>query len=436
MPAEEMDIAADSELALAMPQDFAEGYIRLMHEAEALFGAHHFRSYHFLVALSDHFAAMQLEHHESTDDHFSERALIDLESNRDDVPPTLAHELAHSWNGKYRRPIGLATTDYQQPMKTELVWVYEGLTTYLGDILTARSGFWTSEEFREIFASTFAQVDHTAGRAWRPLVDAAISAPFQREAGPEWDSWPSPGPEWGSLRRLDYYDEGELLWLEVDTTIRRQTSDRRSLDDFCHAFFGPPGGLPIVKPYPFNDLVAALNEVAPYDWRSFFQKRVYEIAPHPPLGGIEQGGWKLIYNAEPNDWMQSQERLSHAVNLLYSVGMIVQEKESEKEATIVDVVPGMAAAEAGIAPGMKLVAVNGQPWSPEVLLDALKHPGSPPRLELLVENAGFLRTYNLRYGGGPARVTRIWNAIFLAPTCWGKSFGPVRCRRPLPIESF
>ena len=386
MPPEEMDVAADSETALAVPQTFVEGYLRLMQEAEALFGAHHFRSYHFLVVLSDHPAASTIEHQESSYHHFSERALIDVKMNRDDVGYSLPHELTHSWNGKYRRPRGIATPDFQQSMKTELVWVYEGLTNYLGEVLSARSGFWTPEEYRESVAMEIAEEQHRAGRTWRPLVDTAVSAPMLFELDePEWASW---------RRASDFYLESTLIWLEADVIIRQRSSGRRSLDDFCHAFFGPPSGSPIVKSYTFNDLVAALNEVVPYDWRGFFQKRVYTIAPQVPLGGIEQGGWKLIYNAKPNYWRQDP-----LDGLRYSIGMRVQGGK-DKEGAILDVVPGLSAAEAGIAPGMKLVAVNGQPWSPQILRDALNTPGTPQRLELLVENAGVRRTYNLKYAGG------------------------------------
>jgi predicted metalloprotease with PDZ domain len=274
-------------------------------------------------------------------------------------------------------------------MRTELVWVYEGLTEYLGDVLAARSGFWTPERYRESDAAAYyiAEQEHRAGRTWRPLVDTAVSAPmlFEHVFEREWTSW---------RRGVDFYFESALIWLEADVIIRQRSNGRRSLDDFCQAFFGPPSGPPMVKPYTFDDLVAALNEVAPYDWKGFFQKRVYDIAPHVPLDGIEQAGWKLIYNGKPNKWEQSP-----LAGLRYSIGMTVQSGK-DKEGTIADVVPGMAAAEAGIAPGMKLVAVDGQPWSPEILLDALTTPGTPPRLELLVENAGILRTYGLKYNGG------------------------------------
>lgn len=391
LPPAEMDIVADHESALAIPQKLVETWTRLMQEAEALFGAHHYRSYHFLVTLSDHMTGGgAVEHHESSDDRYAERALTDDRMTRDIAAGNLTHELVHSWNGKYRRPAGIATPEYQQPMKDELLWVYEGLTEYLGRVLHARIGLQTPEAFREGLASDAAAFDHTPGRLWRPLVDTAVATsyhyPYVGGGGDEWASW---------RRDNDFYDEGALIWLEADVIIRQQSGGHRSLDDFCHSFFGPPSGPPMMKPYTFDDLVAALNQVVAYDWRGFFQKRVYDISPHTPLGGIEQGGWKLIYNQQRNYWDNDP-----LPDLSYSIGMTVQ-TEKDKYGAILDIVPGAPAAEAGIAPGMKLVAVNGQPWSPEILLGALSASGTPPRLELLVENAGFPRTYVLRYGGGP-----------------------------------
>jgi predicted metalloprotease with PDZ domain len=387
-PPQELDIAADSAAALEIPEESVAGYTRLMAETGMLFGANHYRDYHFLLTLSDVEPPNGLEHHESSDDRAPERTLIDP-NLRKLMAGLLPHEFVHSWNGKYRRPAGLATSDYQQPMKGELLWIYEGLTTYLGEILTARSGLYTPQQFREQLALTASEMSHRAGRIWRPLEDTAVSAQILYEAPPEWTAW---------RRSADFYPESELIWLEADTIIRKQTNGRRSLDDFCRAFEGPPSGPPEMKPYTLDEVVAALNQVAPYDWRGFFQARVFAVATQAPLGGIEQGGWRLVYNDTPNELLQAGEKFAHGMDLTSSLGMVIRQEKKEDEGTIVDVIPGMAAAAAGIAPGMKLVAVNGRKWSPEVLLAALK---AHTPLQLLVENIGYYKTYTLNYADGP-----------------------------------
>ena len=386
-PRQEMDVAADSEAALQASAQTINHYRKLMAEVHALFGAQHYREYHFLYTLSDAEGSSGLEHHESSDDRAPERSLVD-EKLLLLMAGLLPHELVHSWNGKYRRPAGLSTPDYQQPMKGNLLWVYEGLTTYLGEILTARSGLYTPEQFREALASTAAGMAHRAGRSWRPLEDTAVSVQTLSLAANEWTS---------ERRSVDYYPESELIWLEADTMIRRQTKGQRSLDDFCRAFFGPPSGPPALKTYTLEDVVAALNQVAPYNWASFFQQRVYTLAPRAPLGGIEQGGWRLVYTDQPNAITQAAEKQFHVLDLENSLGLTLS-LGNEKAAAVSDVVPGMPAPAAGIAPGMTLLAVNGRKFSPAVLRDVLQ---SRQPLQLLVQNVGYYKTHTIAYRDGP-----------------------------------
>ena len=383
-PPQELDIAADSDVGLAWSQELIDKHKRLMAEASALFGAHHYNSYHFLISLSDiPNGGGGLEHHESSDDRTSLRAYVDRDLVKL-VAGLLPHEYVHSWNGKYRRPAGLATPNYQEPMKGELLWVYEGLTSYLGDVLTARSGLWTPEQFREGLAETAASLDHEAGRRWRPLVDTAVSVQSISEAP----------REWANLRRsLDYYPESVLIWLEADTIIRAESKAQKSLDDFCRAFFGPPSGGPALKTYTLDDVVAALNQVQPHDWAGFFKARVYDVNPRAPLGGIEQGGWKLEYNETPNELRRASEQRGGGLNYIDTIGMSV----SRADGNINEVVAGMPAAQAGISPGMRLVAVNMRAWTPDNMRDALL---SRQPFELLVNNDGVLKVVKVDYRDG------------------------------------
>jgi predicted metalloprotease with PDZ domain len=385
-PPVEMDIAADSAGALDPPPDVWEHYKNLIRQTSALFGAQHYRDYHFLYGLSDHVAHFGLEHHESNDSRSDERALVDARK-RLLSSGLLSHEYVHSWNGKYRRPADLATPDYEKPMQTDLLWVYEGLTQYLGQILTGRSGERTSEEFRDALANTAAELDHRPGRTWRNLQDTADGVPAMQGAPHQWESW---------RRALDYYEEDELNWLWVDTIIRQQTHGQKSMDDFCRIFHGGPSGPPQLKTYVFEDIVNTLNQVAPYDWRGFWTERLANHGPGAPLGGIEGSGWKLVYDETRSELVRSYEEDRSAVNAAYSIGLWLQE-----DGSITDTVEGMTAAQAGIGPGMKLIAVNGKKFSADVLRDALrKGKDSAAALELLVENTEYYRTFRLDYHGG------------------------------------
>ncbi len=380
----EVDIAADSPEALDFKSDVVAGWSRLVAETGALFGARHYTRYHFLLGLSDHVAHFGLEHHQSSDNRVHERSLVDEDLTKLSSL-LLPHEFTHSWNGKYRRPAGLATPDYQEPMKGDLLWVYEGLTQYYGTVLAGRSAAATPEWVREVLAWNAADMDNTAGRSWRPLADTAVAAQVLYAAREDWASW---------RRSVDFYPEGTLIWLEADTLIRAKTRDARSLDDFCRRFHGGTSGPPQVVTYRFDDVVNTLNEVAPNDWKGFFESRIEAVEPRAPLGGIDASGWRLVYNDKPNLRIQAHEKAEKTIDLTYSIGLSMKE-----DGTVVDVAPGLAAAQAGVAPGMKLLGVNGRRWSSTVLHDAVRVTRTT-RMELLLENGEYYRTFRLDYAGG------------------------------------
>lgn len=385
-PVTEMDIAADSAAALEAPQQAWDHYRSLVDQTQKLFGAHHYRDYHFLYTLSDHVAHFGLEHHESDDSRVGERSLVD-DTARKMSAGLLPHEYVHSWNGKFRRPADLATPDYQQPMQDDLLWVYEGLTNYLGFVLTARSGLLTAEQDRDDLALTAAALDHLPGREWRNLQDTADAAPELYFSPRAWES---------ERRSTDFYDEDTLNWLWVDVIIRQQTKGAKSLDDFCKLFHGAPSTGPMVNPYTFEDVVSALNQIAPYDWRGFWTERLTNHGPGAPLGGIEGSGWKVVYDETPSEMASAAMGAYHYVSAAYSIGLILGE-----DGTVSDTIEGMPAAKAGIGPGMKLIAVNDHRYSPEVLRDALKSAKtSPDPIALLIENTEYYKTYKLDYHAG------------------------------------
>jgi predicted metalloprotease with PDZ domain len=382
----EMDIMADTAAALEMKPETLAGLRKIVQEAYALFGARHYRSYKFLVTLSDHGGSEGLEHHESSEDGVGEKAFSE-ELELLDFAELIGHEYAHSWNGKYRRPASLTTPDFEQPMHGELLWVYEGLTQYLGKVLPARSGLWSAEDFREAMAAVAAELENQSGRQWRPLVDTAIAVQF---------TYPSPRAWMNYRRRVDYYDEGSLIWLEADVLIRARTNGKLSLDDFCRRFHGGQDTAPLVKTYTFDDVVNTLNEVTPYDWRSFLNARVNAINPHAPVAGITNGGWKLVYTDKPNTQVRIADHARKSIDLSFSVGMLLKE-----DGTVMDANPNFPAFKAGLAPGMKILSVNGRTWSTDVLHNAITAAKtSTAPIELVVENGSFNETYRVNYHGG------------------------------------
>jgi predicted metalloprotease with PDZ domain len=385
-PGHYLHVAGDSDRAVELTDDQIQHYKNLVEETGALFGSRHYRSYHFLFTLSDHVASFGLEHHESSDDRIGERGMVD-EVTRKVNADLLPHEFTHSWNGKYRRPAGLATPDYAEPMKGGLLWVYEGLTQYLGQILTPRSGLLTPEEFREDLAITAAALDRKSGRTWRPLEDTAVAAQLLYNARDDYA---------GYRRGVDYYDEGTLIWLEADVLIRDLSKGAKSLNDFCRAFHGGPGGAPALKTYTFEDIVAGLNAVQPYDWADFLHKRLESTAPHAPLGGIENSGWKLTFTSSRSEMWRNHEEDSKTINMLYSIGLKVSE-----DGGISDVAIGGPAQKAGVSPSTKLMAVNGRQYAPVILREAVQSAVTKTGpIELLVKNGEYYQTFKIDYHGG------------------------------------
>src|SRR5215472_15837110 len=378
----QLDLVADSEDALNLSPKDKQGVTNLVAESGKLFGARHYRDYHFLLALSDHVQHFGLEHHESNDSRLPERTLMGPSSGMA-LGALLAHEFVHSWNGKFRRPADLTVPYYQQPMKTDLLWGYEGLTDYLGPMLAARSGLWTPDQYHEHLASIAAMLGPgRPGRTWRPLLDTAVGEPglgFARG----WLNW---------RRGTDYYDEGNLVWLEVATIVHRESGGTKSIDDFCQEFHGGPNQGPQVKTYTFEDLVKTLNALAPFDLARFFHTRLTSTSADAPVGGIENGGWKIEFSDKP---LKLEGRRGNPGDV-HSIGLQVA-----SDGVVTDAIVGSPAFEAGISSQMKIVGVNGRVYTQELLSDAIRSAKDTAQpITLLVVVDDFFRTCTINYHDG------------------------------------
>jgi predicted metalloprotease with PDZ domain len=420
-----LNLFADSAETLDVrPQQLAAHH-KLVQEAYALLGPPHYDRYEFLLAMSDHFGDIGLEHHRSSENRRPPSYFIDWDkvgAGRDLLP----HEFSHSWNGKFRRPAGLATPDFNTPMRNSLLWVYEGLTNYFGAVLAARSGLWSEDFGRQSWASLAANMDRNrAGRTWRALEDTTDQPLITPRRPLSWLSW---------QRTEDYYTEGELLWLDIDTRIRELTRDKRSLDDFARAFFsgssggssrGASGGVasaagagpgaaadPTVAltgtstaggvflgpvTYTFADVVQALKAIAPFDWEKFLTERLYGHGPGAPLDGLTRGGWKLVFTETPSDYVRSLEDQRKAVDFTFSLGFAV----SSLTGQLTEVRWGGPAYEAGLTMGTALIAVNGREYRAERLKTAIQLAKlNKQPVELLVKNLDRYKTVRIAYFEG------------------------------------
>lgn len=366
----------------------------LVSQADKVFGPRRFARYDFLLAVSDQFSGIGLEHHQSSENGVKGNYFTDWAKGsigRD----LLAHEYAHVWNGKFRRPGDLWTPHYNTPMQNSLLWVYEGQTQYWGAVLAARSGLVSQADAREDLATTAAWLDARAGRVWRNLQDTT-NDPILSTQGwrRDWRDW---------QRGADYYDESRLIWLEADMLIRERSGGTRSLDDFARAFFGVEAARPAqdLRPvlYSFDDVVRELNRVQPHDWAHFLRQRLDTHEPGAPLAGIVNSGWKLGWSEQPSDYVKAQEAYDESSDFNYSLGLMVG-----KEGRLTRVVWGSPAFQAGLTSGATLLAVNGRSYKAERLKDAITAAKSDDKtggkIELLVKVGDQYRSVPITWRGG------------------------------------
>ena len=385
-PKHYLDMVADMSESLEISQAQIDQLSNLVRQTGPLFQSRHYNSFRMLVTLSDHISGGAFDHHQSLDNRrpanfLTNKRSLTLYGN------FIAHDFVHSWNGKYRCPVGLVTPNYQVPIDTSGLWVYEGLTDYLSAVLAVRSGIWTREQFLDQFAEIAAKFDHRPGKTWRDLQDTATMAPIL------WSVDGSRGYESWRLGGFDFYGEGELVWLEVDTIIRNKTGGKKSLDDFLALFYGQERDTgPKVVPFTFEQLVKALNTVAPNDWVAFFAQRLHELTPTAPLGGITGGGYRVVYRDTPSAWTA----LEGDKDFAYSIGMDVR-----PDGTISDVHIGSPAQTAGFGPGMKLLTINQHPFSIDGLQQAIRDAkDTTAPIECTVDNSGVVATLALSYHDG------------------------------------
>ena len=385
-----LHLMADSAAALTASEAQIDAHRRLVQQADKLFGPRRFAHYDFLLALSDELGGIGLEHHQSSENGVNlkyfeawDKAVADRE--------LLPHEYAHSWNGKFRRPADLATRHFNEPMQNSLLWLYEGQTEYWGRLLAVRSGLVSAQLSRESLAQMIASLDSRAGRQWRNLQDTTNEPPIAtRNDKRDWRDW--------QRTRSEYYNESVLVWLDADTLIREQTAGARSLDDFAAAFFNPPGGVSQLGPLPytFDDVVAALQAVLPYNWARFLRDRLDGHGPGAPLDGLARAGWRLAWRETPSDDFKANEAHWKATDLSHSIGLYLADGGK-----LSGVRWDGPAFRAGLAPGMSLVAVNQIAYKADRLKAAISanRDGSAP-IELLVRDGERFKTVRIDWRGG------------------------------------
>ena len=382
-----LDMAADDPQNLNASPKQIDAHRALVQQAYKLFASHHYDHYDFLMALSDEFSFAGLEHHQSGENGVRSNYFSDWDHQQSWRSNLVSHEFIHSWDGKFRRPADQLTANFNLPMQDSLLWVYEGATSYWGHVLGARSGLVDASQMREGLAATAALYDNRVGRNWRSLADTTNEPIINRRRPLGWMSY---------QRAEDYYSEGELIWLDVDTKIRELSDERRSLDDWARSFFGVQNGRHQPLGYTFRDVVASLNAVQPYDWQTFLSARLEGHGPGAPLAGITRAGWKLVYGDTPTDFFKDVEAYRKVSDFYYSLGLVL-----DSNGRIADVLWNSPAFKAGLSQGFTVIAINGKAYKPELLKSAISAAKVEHQsIELLLRQAERYQTTRIDYFEG------------------------------------
>lgn len=414
-----LNLFGDEARQIEASEEQIQKHRNLVQEAYHVFGPGHFDRYDFLLAMSATMGGIGLEHHRSSENAAGKDYFLkwDKQVNARDLLP---HEMTHSWNGKWRRPADLWTANYEIPMRNSLLWVYEGQTSYWGEVLAARSGLWSKQEALDNLALTAANyAEGRPGKAWRPLVDTTNEPILSARRPQPWRAF---------IRPEDYYAEGALIWLEADMLIRERSGGKRSLDDFSRAFFG--GGEPGSRTpslYTFEDVVGTLNKVEPYDWAGFLRERVLQVNPQAPLEGLARGGWKLVFTEQPTETAKNLAGEEAGGDFLYSLGM-----RTSRAGDVTDVLWDSLAFRQNLTPNSKILAVNGRKFEVKALEDAVTAGKDGTPIELLVQDGDRIRPVQFAYKGGlryprleriegtPDRLSVLFAAKVSAPKSNGK----------------
>ena len=379
------DALADSPGSLAAEDEHVSALRELVRQTYKVFGDPYYRHYDFLIALSEPFSRIGLEHLSSTEirepPHFFTQWKTMAASRT-----VLSHEFVHSWIGKKHRPADLATPNYNVPMGDTLLWCYEGETDYWTYILARRGNLLTREQALDAIARTAAYVDSRNGREWRNLQDTTNDPVMSGEHARAWTSW---------QRSFDYYPESVFLWMEIDARLREATNNAKSMNDFARTFHGGLKGDGVVT-YTFDDIANALNTLSPGDWRAFLRERLDSKIRHPAAEALRASGWRVVYTDKQSDFSKDSDKEEKRADFQYSLGFMVG-----REDEVASVEWDGPAFRAGLAAHGKLVAVNGYAYKEEDLryaITAAKASGEP--IALLVKYEDFYKTITVPYTGG------------------------------------
>ncbi|UXH78261.1 hypothetical protein [Roseateles amylovorans] len=368
----QLHVFANDPADLATSADRAEAFRRSIAQVQLLFGERARPPFHVLMALDERMGGPGgIEHRHATELFLPDDYLRSPQSNLRNLDLAL-HEYIHSWNGTQFVPADMRAHNYNEPLQNSLLWVYEGLTQYLGKVTAARGGMRTLEEALDDLAIDAALAQTQASHRWKSLRDSVHDPVTLSGKGIEWSDFTG---------KKNYYGDGALLWLAVDVEIRTRSGGRKSLDDFVRLFFSAPTrGVDDTRFYTEAEVHQALQQVVPGDWKRFLDARLDALDADLLLTGLARAGYRLVYSDSPSITFAQDARDRGVEDHLFSLGLAV-----DASGAVRAVQWDGPAFRAGLAPGAKLRQVNGAPFSVDGLKAAV---GAARPVRLRVDQDG------------------------------------------------
>ena len=229
--------------------------------------------YHFLNQLLPYKHYHGVEHHNSTVITLGPAELVMTETLYKEFLGVSCHELFHTWNIKSIRPAEMQPYDYARENYFRTCFIAEGITTYYGEYLLARSHVRTPTQYFEELDAVLHKHFADAGPDNLSLADASVDL---------WLDGYKPGvPD----RKVSVYHKGALAALLLDLTLRQLSGQARSLDDVMRRLYAEFGQTGIG--YTEADYIRLVEEVAGRKMGAYFDKFIYGLEPlAPPLDKV------------------------------------------------------------------------------------------------------------------------------------------------------
>jgi predicted metalloprotease with PDZ domain len=385
-PPHVLHVFSDDEAAESISDEVVKKYAEMVKQTSYLIGSHPFDRFDILLGVTDSLPKNGLEHARSTFNVLPPSSLKSVTALKGWDRLLVPHEYLHAWCGKYRRPDGMLTSDFHTAKDTELLWVYEGLTQYLGELVEARCGLMSHNEFKNRLLVELRNATNQQGRQWRTLADTAAASHTLRAAS----------PSWGGLRRSqDYYMEGMLFWLEADARIRHLTNGKKSLDDFCHSFFKAKRSVKQPVAFDRSEVVRQLQSVVRFDWDGLIARRIESFQQQfdPEVASLL--GYRFGATSQKPKIPANTFRQRSGVDLLDSLGLAIS-----PSGVIRNVLLDSPADKAMLAPQLSIVAVGDHKWSEKRMLDSIKNAVNGDAIKLLISDHDRIKSVQIQYYQG------------------------------------